>query len=134
LRKTIDTNVLVRALVDERNEQSRIAGACLTSEFVHVPVTVMLETEWVLRSGFGLDRESVCNLLASIMSLPNVEIDLRETVGSAIIAHRVGFDFADALHLQMANGSECFLTFDQKLLKLAVKLGSPVRVQKPKRH
>ena len=105
MRKTIDTNVLVRALVDEKNEQSRIASACLVREFLHVPVTVMLETEWVLRSSYGLSRSTVCRLLSSIMSLPNVEIDQREAVGSAVLAHKSGFDFADALHLQAANGS-----------------------------
>ena len=133
MRKTIDTNVLVRALVDEQNEQSRIAGAYLARESLHVPVTVMLETEWVLRSSYRLNRASVSGMLASIMSLPNVEIDQRETVGSAILAHQAGFDFADALHLQAANGSESFLTFDNKLVKLATKHGSPVPVQKPSR-
>ena len=128
---TIDTNVLVRALVDEGGEESRIAVRCLIDQSVHVPVTVILETEWVLRSSYELGREKVCDLLGSILSLPNVAVDKRESVGAAIAAHGNGFDFADALHLQESKGSSTFLTFDKRLCKMALKQGSPIPVEMP---
>ena len=134
MRKTIDTNILVRALVDENDVQSRIAVQCLTGESVHVPVTVMLETEWVLRSSYGLGREIICSLLGSLLSLRNVEVDQRDSVGAAIAAHGAGFDFADALHLQSSKGSASFLTFDLRLRKLALKQGSPIPVEMPGMH
>ena len=131
MRKTVDTNVLVRALVDEDSEQSRIAAKVLTLEAVHVPVTVILETEWVLRSSYKLGRQRVCELLGSVMGLENVDVDQRQMVGAAIAAHGEGFDFADAMHVNSAGNSVAFLTFDKELLKVAVQFGSPVPVQAP---
>jgi predicted nucleic-acid-binding protein len=132
MRKTIDTNILVRALVDQGDDQSRVAAEVFASETLHIPVTVMLETEWVLRSNFQIDRSTVCDLLGSIMSLPNVVVDQRPIVGAAIAAHAEGFDFADALHLNSSTESESFLTFDKKLLKAAAKFGAPIFVSEPK--
>lgn len=131
MRKTVDTNVLIRALVDEDGEQSRIAAKILTLESVHVPVTVILEAEWVLRSSYKFGRERVCELLGSVMALENVDVDQRHMVGAAIMAHGAGFDFADALHVNSSEGSVAFLTFDKKLLKIAAQSGSPVSVQAP---
>ncbi len=131
MRKTVDTNVLVRALVDEDSEQSRIAAKVLTLEAVHVPVTVILETEWVLRSSYKFGRQRVCELLGSVMGLENVDMDQREMVGAAIAAHGAGFDFADAMHVNSAGNSVAFLTFDRALLKVAAQSGSPVSVQVP---
>lgn len=55
----LDTNVLVRWLTDDDAKQSAIVASLLeraaTKEArLFVPVTVILETEWVLRSGAQL--------------------------------------------------------------------------------
>lgn len=48
--RALDTNVLVRALVQDDAAQGRRAEAFLSAQPVYVPVTVILESEWVLRS------------------------------------------------------------------------------------
>ena len=51
--RAVDTNVLVRALVRDDAAQSAKAEEVLARDEVFVPVTVMLELEWVLRSRYG---------------------------------------------------------------------------------
>jgi predicted nucleic acid-binding protein len=49
----IDTNLIVRYLTGDHPEQSPKARALIDSEDVFVCTTVLLETEWVLRSVYG---------------------------------------------------------------------------------
>ena len=60
----IDTNVVVRLLIADDAEQTRRARrlvdqAVSRDEPVLVSLPVMIETEWVLRSRYGLSRETV---------------------------------------------------------------------------
>ena len=49
----IDTNVIVRYLTADHPEQASRARALVDGAAVFVPVTVILESEWVLRSAYG---------------------------------------------------------------------------------
>jgi predicted nucleic-acid-binding protein len=47
----LDTNVLVRLLVNDDPAQAELAAACIDASVgCFVPITVALELEWVLRS------------------------------------------------------------------------------------
>jgi predicted nucleic-acid-binding protein len=131
VRKALDTNVLVRALIHDGSRQCEIALNTLDDGPVHIPLTVVLETEWVLRSHFELGRNSVNSLLISFLSRDNIEVEQRETVENAVLAHQHGWDFADALHVFAASEADVFLTFDRKLVKFAAKHGSPTPVNTP---
>lgn len=131
MRKALDTNVLVRALVHDGSKQSAVALSLLDQVELFVPLTVVLETEWVLRSHFELDRKTVNRLLISFLSRDNVVVENRETVESAVIAHQNGWDFADALHVFGDTQADEFLTFDRKLVTFAAKNGSPIPVHVP---
>ena len=69
----LDTNVLVRYIVQDDASQfaaakrliSRCVGEGLT---LFVPVTVVLELEGVLRSGFGFGKDDVLLTLSSLLS------------------------------------------------------------------
>ena len=49
----IDTNLILRYLTGDRPEQSPKARTLIDNEEVFVCTTVLLETEWVLRSAYG---------------------------------------------------------------------------------
>ena len=51
--RAIDTNVLVRAIVNDDTAQSASAIELLTDHDIYIPVTVVLELEWVLRSRYA---------------------------------------------------------------------------------
>lgn len=121
MSKTVDTNVLVRGLVDDGTDQSRIADAFLGTD-IYVASTVILETEWVLRTCFGADRQSIHALFTGLLGMENVEVENRSAVSSAVAAHAKGLDFADSLHLYSAAETEAFVTFDIDLRRHAKRL------------
>jgi predicted nucleic-acid-binding protein len=61
----IDTNLVVRYLTGVHPQQSAKAKAVIDGEEVFVSTTVMLETEWVLRSAHGFNAKRVCKALRS---------------------------------------------------------------------
>jgi|SRR6266850_4047830 len=68
----IDTNVVVRLLVSDDAEQTRrarklIEQAVSREEPVLVSLPVLIETEWVLRSRYGLNREAVLRVFRAAL-------------------------------------------------------------------
>ena len=118
----LDTNVVVRFLVNDEAAQARRARALIEANPVFVPVTVLLETEWVLRGGYRLPRAEVVRLLRALLGLPDLSTEDPQRIARALEWHEGGIDFADALHLAGSTGAERFATFDEKLVKAARKL------------
>ena len=118
----LDTNVVVRFLVNDEASQARRARALIKTNVVFVPMTVLLETEWVLRGGYGLPRAEVVRLLRALLGLPDLATEDPQRIARALDWHEGGIDFADALHLAGSAGAERFATFDEKLVKTAKKL------------
>ena len=119
--RAIDTNVLVRAIVNDDTAQSARAVALLTEADVYIPVTVMLELEWVLRSRYAFAPKLIAQAIAKITALGNVVVGEREAVLSAATRAAQGWDFADALHLALSKGCTDFTTLDADLAKRAAR-------------
>jgi predicted nucleic-acid-binding protein len=117
----VDTNVLVRLLIGDDAEQTKRVAALFKRETIYVPKTVLLETEWVLRRLYGLERKAVVNAFRKVSGLANVEIENPLVVTQALQWCDDGLDFADALHLASSRSSEKFATFDVQLKKSAPK-------------
>lgn len=111
----IDTNVLVRLLVVDDTAQSEAARALVEGNRTLILRTVLLETEWVLRSRFRLPRELIANFFAGLAETSGIEIEADATTRRAIDAYARGVDFADALHA-CAVGMP-FHTFDETLIR-----------------
>lgn len=116
-----DTNVLVRLLVEDDPAQHRAARRLFESGEVHLPDTVLLETEWVLRDVFDIPAASVVHALRRVCGLPNVSLRDPVQVARALEWHEAGMDFADAMHLA-ATGGMTLRTFDKDLVRLARRL------------
>lgn len=116
----LDTNVVVRLLVADDATQARRARALLAAGHeVRIPVTVLLETEWVLRSAYGCPAPQVMTFLRGLLGLPGVSTDNAHDVAAAITACEQGLDFADALHMTQSRDAERFYTFDANLRRRA---------------
>ena len=113
--RSIDTNVLVRALVRDDPAQAARAEAFLAEHDVFIPVTVMLELEWVLRSRYAFAPEVVARALEGIAALGNVVLGERSAVLAAAGKVAQGWDFADALHHALSAGCDDFATLDADL-------------------
>ena len=118
----IDTNVVLRCLVDEDPDQCGRARAIVAGGDVFVSRTVLLETEWVLRGVIGLARAPTIEILRDFIALPTVIMEDDAGVMRALDWAMRGMDLADAMHLSSADHCEAFATFDKKMLKVAKKL------------
>ncbi|RXH12546.1 type II toxin-antitoxin system VapC family toxin [Bradyrhizobium guangzhouense] len=119
----IDTNLVVRYLTGDHPQQSAKAKTLVNREEVYVCTTVILETEWVLRSAYGFEAKRVCKALRGFGGLPNVVLEDPGLVSFALDRMDEGMDFADALHLGRAASCEAFLTFDQRFVRSAKAIG-----------
>jgi len=55
----VDTNLLVRLLTSDDPDQARRAARIMESDDIFIPKTVMLETEWVLRHAYGIEKVNI---------------------------------------------------------------------------
>lgn len=127
----VDTNVVVRIIVNDDPRQTSRAEKLVEVNQVLLLTTVLLESEWVLRSMYGLSRERVHATLLGFCALPNVHIEETGRVEKALNLYRDGFDFADALHLNALEAPQSFATFDRSLRKRAAKRGVPLGIFEP---
>lgn len=119
--RAIDTNILVRALVQDDARQSASAEALIGAHDIFIPVTVILELEWVLRSRYGFAPKRVAQALELVASLANVVVGERQAVLAATGKVEQGWDFADALHHALSEGCEDFVTLDADLARRAAR-------------
>jgi len=118
----VDTNVIVRFLVDDDPNQHRRAVALFRKHAVWLPKTVLLECEWVLRSAFGFEPAEIAQALHALTALPRVRCEDAAAVTAALDAMAEGMDFADALHLASSLGAdEGFASFDMRFVRRARK-------------
>ena len=120
----VDTNVLVRVLVDDpaAPDQCRAARQTVAEAGkVYVAQVVQIETVWVLASAYGLDKASLQKTLGVIADHPAISLQRPEVFKAALGHFQSGHgDFADCVILAESTlaGHE-LTTFDRKLGKLA---------------
>lgn len=120
----VDTNVIVRYLTGDHPRQSIKARALIDGEDILVCTTVLLETEWVLRSVYGFAPAQVCKALRAFAGLTRVSLEDPALAASALDHMERGMDFADALHLGRAGACDAFVTFDRRLMRTARTAGA----------
>jgi predicted nucleic-acid-binding protein len=128
----LDTNVLVRLLVNDDLAQAEQAAALIdASSACFVPITVALELEWVLRGAYKLPRESVISAFEGLLAIRHLHLEQEQLVKRALEWHRQGMDFADALHLARSEGCGALISFDRHLVLLAGQLNLQPAVRRP---
>ncbi len=116
----LDTNVLVRYLVQDDQAQSRIANELmsgLTSENPgFVGLIVLAELYWVLSRSYRLPREEILQTIEELASVDAIVVQDYPMLMRALGEARKGADFADALAVDAANRAGCseFVTFDRR--------------------
>lgn len=117
--RAIDTNVVVRFLTADNVREFKAARTAIDAGDIFIPVTVLLESEWVLRSGYGFTADEIAAGLAGLAGIPGISVEEPAALATALGWMRGGMDFADALHLARSQRCPAFLTFDKKLAKAA---------------
>lgn len=119
---SIDTNVLVRLLVNDDQKQAQFAKRLIENNAIFITKSVLLETEWVLRYTYEIDTDAIRKTLEKLFGLPNVSIEDPACIIKTMQWYNLNFDFADAIHLASSQSAETFATFDKKFIKNAKKI------------
>lgn len=120
--KALDTNILIRFLVEDDKKQADKAKKLLTNaeqkkEPLFVPILVVPEIIWVLQSAYEVNRQDIVEAIGNLLQMPALKFEhqntLRDFIGSA---DKSNYDLSDILFSQSALtlGFETTLTFDKK--------------------
>lgn len=120
----IDTNVLLRAVLNDAPEQSERAKqfiAGLTQERPgYVSVAVLLEFQWTLRRHTDADRSEIADIVMSLLLSNSIRFEQESLCLRCITQYRdSGIDFADGLIAGIATEAGCTMvhTFDEDAAK-----------------
>jgi predicted nucleic-acid-binding protein len=84
------------------------------SDAIFVPLTVILEFEWVMRAFYETEPADFGDCMAHLLGMPHVVVENWEAVNDAVDLYRRGLDFADALHWTSSAHCREFVSFDDR--------------------
>jgi predicted nucleic-acid-binding protein len=121
----LDTNVLVRFLVDDDVDQAKIAGTLIDRLTDAAPGfigrEVLVELVWVLERAYGYQRADIAAAFDGLLSATELLIEDADDIGLALELYRNdGFGFADLMIVAAARraGAVELVTFDRKAARL----------------
>lgn len=130
MKITVDTNVLVRAVVRDDARQARIAAKLLReAELIAVSLPCLCEFVWVLRRVYKFGQQDISAALEALLDAGNVAVN-RPAAEAGLAVLKEGGDFADGLIAYEGSwlGGESFVSFDKDAVALVVKQGQPARL------
>ncbi len=120
LRITADTNILVRAAIEDDPEQMRRAQDILRdAELVALTLPALCEFVWVARRGYRRRPGEILVSLRRLISAANAVIDL-PAVEAGLAMLDAGGDFADGVIAFAGRqlGGPVFASFDRRAVDL----------------
>lgn len=122
----LDTNVLVRYVMQDDPKQSQKASKLIESLTPEVPgfvpLVALIELVWVLTACYDLTREQVAQALDGLLRAKEIVLERAEQVSQALRTFgATGADFADCLIERTAAAAGCgkTMTFDTGGAKFA---------------
>lgn len=123
----LDTNVFLRLVLDDDPEQTERARNLVAGTPCFVPLTVILESEWILRRVYRYSKSVTKRAFVKLTDIQNIAIESEDIVNRALELTEQGVDFADALHLASSTQCDWLATFDKDFVKFAKGATPPVR-------
>ena len=120
MRITLDTNVLLRTVLQDDAEQAEAAQDLLArATLLAIPIPVFCEFSWVLRRSYRQTARQVADTIQAICAIETVVTD-NPAVDAGIKALRSGGDFADGAIAQQGEnlGGSVLATFDLQALTI----------------
>lgn len=125
-----DTNVLLRAVLGDDIEQSRVARHILKSaDQVVLSRHALCEMVWVLRRSYKLPKNEIARTLLGLLDAENVITDV-SAIETGMMAMEAGADFADGVIAYEGAwlGGEMFVSFDKKAVAAVGKQGRKTKL------
>jgi len=130
MKITVDTNVLVRAVVRDDERQARTAAKLLKeAELIAVSLPCLCEFVWVLRRIYNFGQQDISAAIEALLAASNVAVN-RPAADAGLAILNEGGDFADGLIAYEGNwlGGETFVSFDKKAVQLIAKQGQQAKL------
>lgn len=129
----LDTNILLRLLLDDDEKQALIARSLVSRGPCFVSDTVILEVSWVLLKLLKMPRLAVYDALAALVSSETLRFEDRNKLETTLHRFQQGMDLPDAMHLMQAEAAQAtsLATFDQAFIKAAQAAQTPIPVTHP---
>ncbi len=116
----LDTNVVVRYLVQDEPDQSATASTVIEALTEQDPgflsLVTVVELYWVLRRVYKISTTRCAELVEGLLDARELRVGQDSIVRAALTASRGGLDFADAVIAELGRvaGCEHTVTFDQR--------------------
>jgi predicted nucleic-acid-binding protein len=120
VRIAVDTNVLVRYLTWDDEEQAiEAANAIEGADAIVVPTIVLCELVWVLKRAYRYAGPEIIDILRRLVAIRAVEIE-RPAAEAGLTMLARGGDFADGVVRHEADRARCdrLVTFDRDFARL----------------
>ena len=125
-----DTNVLVRAAVQDDARQAQLArGAMSGPDRIVMTVPALCEFVWVLSKSYRLGGAEIAIAIRRLISADNVDADY-PAVEADLAVLEAGGDFADGVIAYEGRrmGAEAFVSFDRKAVRVLEAQGDVARL------
>jgi predicted nucleic-acid-binding protein len=129
MKVTADTNVLVRAFLEDHPAQSKVAQAALSkAEIVALTIATLCELVWVFRS-YKIQPADIAATIRSLINGANVVVN-RPAAEAGLALLDAGGDFADGVIAYEGSwlGADTFVSFDKRAVKLIEARGGSARL------
>jgi predicted nucleic-acid-binding protein len=113
----IDTNYIIRYLVNDHKEMANIAEEILMNKEVFISNEILAEVVYVLYGVYDISKEDISNKILDLISLKNISVSNYKIATHAFHTFKTkNLDFVDCL-LCAYSLEDKILTFDKKLNK-----------------
>ncbi len=130
VKVTVDTNILVRAVVRDDEQQAQAAASLLrNADVIAVTLPCLCEFVWVLRRVYGFGQGDIGAAIEALLDAGNVAVN-RPAVEAGLAILKAGGDFADGLIAYEGAwlGGGAFVSFDKKAVSLIARQGQEARL------
>ena len=118
----LDTNVVVRYLVQDDPKQSKQANSIIekaisNGETLFISLITLCEIAWVLESCYEVSKKELIDVFKRLLQTQQIKIENEDVARHALhdFEHHTGIDFSDSLigRQNVSNGSSLTYTFDK---------------------
>ena len=130
MKISVDTNVLVRAVLQDDAEQARAATKILEeASLIAISLPCLCELAWILLRGAQFPKEKVAVAIRALLDAGNVVMN-RPAVEAGLSMLAAGGDFADGVIAYEGNwlGGETFVSFDKQAVSILTAQGQSARL------
>ncbi len=121
----LDTNVLLRVLIEDGDPQSAaardfLAAECSAADPAFINTVVLVEVVWVLVRRYAYGKAEVVRTIEALLAAPAIAFANEELVRSALkLYSRQSIGFSDAVIGEINRAASCSVTatFDRKAAK-----------------